>query len=401
MSSVFSDNEASCSAEEEAAPSQHPTFGYEASRSYVGEPMDPLDQLFPSDEGSGQYIFPINAILDHRYQILSLIGRGTFCLVWAAFDHVLLENVAIKCLKRSHDGMFEDEYMINRHLTNHMGWNAKVIRLRRRFYHLDHPCMVFELVSQNILSILHFFDDPLVPVPQNLIKKIVRDTLEGLDFMHKQGVVHTDLKPENVLASRPLFPYGPFRGDEQAQVFDPLEDDPNEVDFKLGDIGNSCFIGIPSNDLIQTRQYRSPEVLLGLPYDTSADVWSLACMTVEFATRGHLFDPEIGDDETETSGNKTLLDSIHLSMIEQVIGQIPSDWARQGKEYDSLFVDGELIKKSEEQMPSVVELLKKRGMPPNEAAELAEFLAPMLSIIPGQRPTAEELLLSPWLRQSS
>jgi serine/threonine protein kinase len=401
MSVGFSDDDTTGSAEEEDAPSRQPTFGYEASRSYVGKPMDPLDQLFPSDEEAGQYIFPINAVIDHRYQILSLIGRGTFCLVWAAYDHVMQENVAIKCLKPSHDGMFEDEYMINRHLTNHMGANAKVIRLRRRFYHLDHPCMVFELVSQNILSLLHFFDAPLVPVPLNLIKKIVRDTLEGLDFMHKHGVIHTDLKPENVLASRPLFPYGLFRGDEQARVFDPLEDDPNEVDFKLGDIGNSCFIGMPSNDLIQTRQYRSPEVLLGLPYDASADIWSLACMTVEFATRGHLFDPEMGDDDTETSGNKVMLDAIHLSMIEQVIGHIPGDWARQGKEYESLFADGELIRRCEDPLPSVADLLQKRGMTQDDAAELADFLTPMLSIIPGQRPGAEELLQSPWLRQSS
>jgi serine/threonine protein kinase len=178
-----------------------------------------------------------------------------------------MENVAIKCLKRSHNRMFEDEYMMNRHLTNHIGRNARIVRLGRCFYHLDYPWMVSELVSQNILSLLNLFDAPLVPVPLNLIKKIVKDTLEGLDFMHKRGVVHTDLKTENIVASRPLFPYGPFRGDEQAHVFDPLEDDPNKVDFKLCNTGNSCFIGMPSNEFIQTRQYRSPEVLLGLPYD--------------------------------------------------------------------------------------------------------------------------------------
>jgi serine/threonine protein kinase len=288
MSRDSSDVGLSSRDEEEASQAKQPTFGHEVNRSYGGDAMDRLDQLHPSDEEAGQLIFPIHAVIDHRCQIRSLVGRGTFCLVWVAYDHVLMENVAIKCLKGSHAGTFEDEYMINRHLTDRMGPNAKVIRFRRCFFHLEHRCMVFELVSHNILSLLNFFDTPLVPVPLNLIKKIVRDTLEGLEFMHRQGVIHTDLKPENVLASRPLFPYEPFRGDEQARVFDPLGDDPNEIDFKLGDIGNSCFVGLPSNDLIQTRQYRSPEVLLGLPYDTSADIWSLACMTVEFATRKHL-----------------------------------------------------------------------------------------------------------------
>jgi serine/threonine protein kinase len=129
--------------------------------------------------------------------------------------------------------------------------------------------MIFDLVSQNILRLLNFFNTPLVPIPLNLIKKIVRDMPEGLEFMHGQGVIHTDLKLENVLASRPLFPYEPFRGGEHARIFDPLENDSNDVRFKLGNIGNSCFIGLPSNDLIQTQQYRSPEVLL---YDPSADV---------------------------------------------------------------------------------------------------------------------------------
>jgi serine/threonine protein kinase len=390
----------SSSEEEEDSEAKQPAFGHEVNRSYAGDPMDHLDQLLPSDEEGGQLIFRIHSVVDHRYQIRSLIGRGTFSLVWVAYDHVMLENVAIKCLKRSHDSMFEDEYMINRYLTDRMGPNAKVIRFRRCFCYLDHCCMVFELVSQNILSLLNFFDTPLVPIPLNLIKKIVKGTLEGLDFMHKQGVIHTDLKPENVLASRPLFPYEPFRGDEQARVFDPLEDDPNEIDFKLGDIGNSCFIGLPSNNLIQTRQYRSPEVLLGLPYDASADIWSLACMTVEFATRKHLFDPEIGDDESETSTNKSSIDAIHLSMIELVIGPIPNDWARQGLEYEALYADGELMKRHEDQLPSVYEKLQKHGLSAREAAELADFLGPMLSVIPAQRPSAEELLQSPWLRQS-
>jgi serine/threonine protein kinase len=87
-------------------------------------------------------------------------------------------------------------------------------------------------------------------------------------------------------------------------------------------------------------------------------------------------------------------------MIEQVIGPIPDDWARQGLEYDALYADGELIRRYDDQLPSVYEKLEKHGLPARDAAELADFIAPMLSIIPAQRPSAEELLQSPWLRQS-
>jgi serine/threonine protein kinase len=301
--------------------------------------------------------------------------------------------------------MFEDESMINRHLTNHITSEAKIVQFHRYFYHHDHACMVFELASQNVLTLLNYFDDPLLGVPLNLIKKVVRDTLEGLAFMHSQGVIHTDLKPENVLSSRPLFPYGQFPGDEQALVFDPIDDDPNTITFKLSDIGNSCFVGFPNNSLIQTRQYRSPEVLLGLPYDTSADIWSLACMTFEFATGGHLFDPDLNaDGEDNTSGssdNKVLVDALHLSMIEQVMGTIPEDWARQGSEWATLYHNGELVKRCEDELPGVFDQLVKHRIPEREATELADFLAPMLSIVPAQRPSAAEMLGSPWLRFTS
>jgi serine/threonine protein kinase len=309
----------------------------------------------------------------------------------------LLDHVAIKVLKKNQEAVFEDEFMINRHLTLHMPPNAKIIALRRAFYHGDNACLVFELAAHNILELLHFFDDPLVGIPFNLLRKIVRDTLEGLSYMHEQNVIHTDIKPENIFATRPLFPHGPFPGRPQ-RVFDPLDDDPGTIDFKIGDIGNSCFLGFPNNSLIQTRQYRSPEVLLGLPYDASADIWSLACMTYEFAVRSHLFDPRLDEDAaSQDSENKAVIDALHLSMIEKVIGPIPEDWARLGQDYDALYQNGELVRACTEELPSLFDLLRKHGVPSDDAGKLAEFLTPMLAIIPAQRPTAQELLTSPWL----
>jgi serine/threonine protein kinase len=402
MSVQSSSTAGSAVEEEDGTSSRELYFGHEFGRRYTGRAMDSLDRILPSDGDDGHCVFPIGFVVDHRYQIRSLIGRGTFCLVWIAFDHVMQENVAIKALKSSQNEMFEDESMINRHLTNHVTPDAKIVQFRRYFYHLDHACMVFELASHNVLTLLNYFDDPLVGIPRNLLKKVVRDTLEGLAFMHRNGVIHTDLKPENVLASRPLFPYGAFPGDEGAQVFDPVDDDPSTIAFKLSDIGNSCFVGFPSNSLIQTRQYRSPEVLLGLPYDTSADIWSLACMTFEFATGDHLFDPELdtdGEDDTSNcSDNKMLVDALHLAMFEQVIGPIPEDWARQGSEWTTLYRNGELLKRCEEELPPVFDQLVKHRIPEREATELADFLAPMLSIVPAQRPSAAEMLDSPWLR---
>ena len=70
--------------------------------------------------------------------------------------------------------------------------------------------------------------------------------------------------------------------------------------------------------VLQTRQYRSPEVILGAKYSTPCDMWSMACMVFELVTGDLLFDPRAGDnyDRDEVSGCCVL----------------PSQWARDGEE---------------------------------------------------------------------
>ena len=389
--------------EEEDEQDSYYFFGIEPNRTYSGQQMEELDKLFDTDKEEGQLILKPDMVLSHRYQIKTMIGRGTFCLVWLAYDYLRCENVAIKVLKKcddsvGDDGQFEDEFVMNQYLSTVDEEECQnITRFYDVFYFEGHCCLVFELVSQNILTFINYFDYTFVRIPLPLVKKIVIDTLKGLNYMHKHGTIHTDLKPENVFAVRPIFPYEPFSEDDTREVFNCLEDDPSTISFKLGDFGNSCFDDGMLNELIQTRQYRSPEVLLGIDYNSSADIWSLACMTFELATRHHLFDPVIGDIE-EDNDNKEMFDAVHLSMIEMVMGPIPRDWARNGKCYTKLYNSrGDLKYKYEKRMGPVYDLLVKHGLSQQDAQELSDFLQPMLAIIPRQRPSAAELLDSPWL----
>ncbi|MED6245284.1 hypothetical protein ATANTOWER_001264, partial [Ataeniobius toweri] len=69
-----------------------------------------------------------------------------------------------------------------------------------------------------------------------------------------------------------------------------------KIKVKIADLGNACWVHKHFTEDIQTRQYRSLEVLIGAGYSTPADIWSTACMAFELATGDYLFEPHSGED---------------------------------------------------------------------------------------------------------
>lgn len=61
-----------------------------------------------------------------------------------------------------------------------------------------------------------------------------------------------------------------------------MEDNGESIKIKIADLGNACWVDHHFTEDIQTRQYRSPEVILGAKWDCGADIWSLACMVSKF-----------------------------------------------------------------------------------------------------------------------
>lgn len=165
---------------------------------------------------------------------------------------------------------------------------------------------------------------------------------------------------------------------------------------KICDMGNACYIEKHYSDIIQTREYRSPEVILGGDYDESADIWSLACMLFELATGDYLFDPKKGKTFRKNDD--------HLALITELIGKCTqSNWLEtQPKVWKFFTKKGHNlinIKKIHE-WPLYNVLLEKYRLRESEARPLSDFLRCMLRWKPKDRLSARELLDHPWLRQS-
>ncbi|XP_044598135.1 SRSF protein kinase 3 isoform X1 [Cotesia glomerata] len=183
---------------------------------------------------------------------------------------------------------------------------------------------------------------------------------------------------------------GTSTGDNNAPLDPALVD--CEVEVKIADLGNACWVDKKFTEDIQTRQYRSLEVLLGAGYSTSADIWSTACMAFELATGDYLFEPHSGADYSR--------DEDHLAHIIELLGEIPRRIALSGK-YSKAFFNkkGELKHITGLKPWGLYEVLtEKYDWSPSEAREFADFLIPMLDFDPDNRNTAAECLKHPWLQ---
>ncbi|XP_033942509.1 SRSF protein kinase 1a isoform X2 [Pseudochaenichthys georgianus] len=170
---------------------------------------------------------------------------------------------------------------------------------------------------------------------------------------------------------------------------EPLNSD--KIKVKIADLGNACWVHKHFTEDIQTRQYRSLEVLIGAGYSTPADVWSTACMAFELATGDYLFEPHSGEDYSR--------DEDHIALIIELLGTVPRKLIMSGKYSKDFFTKKGDLKHITKLKPwGLMEVLVDKYEWPREEAEcFTDFLLPMLDLIPEKRATAAECLRHPWL----
>jgi serine/threonine-protein kinase SRPK3 len=167
--------------------------------------------------------------------------------------------------------------------------------------------------------------------------------------------------------------------------------------FKIADFGNACWVKKHFTDDIQTRQYRSPEVITGASYSTAADIWSLACVFFELATGEYLFDPK----KKDYGSLRYTRDEDHLAQMIELLGDMPRHLQSKGKFVHKFFnKNGELTNIKELKYWDLESVLKAKYLfEPEDARLFASFLLPMLQFDPAKRATAKQCLQHEFLNE--
>ncbi|OAA35171.1 serine/threonine-protein kinase SRPK2 [Metarhizium rileyi] len=439
---------------------------------------------------------------DGKYTVVRKLGWGHFSTVWLSRDNTNGKHVALKVVRSAAhytETAIDEIKLLNRIVQarpDHPG-RKHVVSLLDSFDHKGphgtHVCMVFEVLGENLLGLIKKWNHRGIPMP--LVKQITKQVLMGLDYLHREcGIIHTDLKPENVLieigdveqivkrvvknepaekennrngrrrrrtlitGSQPLpsplnttfnhsnlFPGGaaPSVGSvldqaankntesstnsseesqkQREKTADILTrevsgisldkasgpsastgekrkaDDAHALDVisvKIADLGNACWVNHHFTNDIQTRQYRSPEVILGAKWGASTDVWSMAAMVFELITGDYLFDPQ--------SGTKYGKDDDHIAQIIELLGPFPRSLCLSGKWSQEIFNrKGELRNIHRLRHWALPDVLREKyHFKEEEAKRIAAFLVPMLELIPEKRANAGGMAGHNWLEDT-
>ncbi|XP_008297428.1 SRSF protein kinase 1b [Stegastes partitus] len=183
-----------------------------------------------------------------------------------------------------------------------------------------------------------------------------------------------------------------LNGASGSMLVNPLEPlNADKLQVKIADLGNACWVHKHFTDDIQTRQYRSLEVLMGAGYSTPADIWSTACMAFELATGDYLFEPHSGEDYSR--------DEDHIALIIELLGKVPRKLIIAGKYSKEFFTKkGDLRHITKLKPWGLFDVLvEKYEWSKEEAHSFSSFLLPMLDLVPDRRATAAQCLSHPWL----
>ncbi|KAB1995806.1 hypothetical protein ES319_D13G186200v1 [Gossypium barbadense] len=203
----------------------------------------------------------INLETQRRYIVKDVLGHGTFGQVAKCWVPETSSFVAVKIIKNQpayyQQALVEVSILTTINKKYDPEDKHHIVRIYDYFVYQRHLCICFELLDTNLYELIkiNHFRGLSLSIVQLFSKQILR----GLALLKDAGIIHCDLKPENILLCTSVKP----------------------AEIKIIDFGSACMEDRSVYSYIQSRYYRSPEVLLGYQYTTAIDMWSFGCIVAE------------------------------------------------------------------------------------------------------------------------
>lgn len=246
-------------------------------------------------------LLPIKTVIGCRYEVQEERGAGAYGCVYACLDHTpnrsgdplwVKKMVAVKVFKNSDFFRLSARNEVNFLKLLTCVKVEGVINLLDHFVHdvenQSYSCIVTELCETSLYDQLQTTFK--TGFPMQMVRNFGKQILLAITQLHANGVVHSDLKPDNI----------GLIGEN----------------IKLLDFG-SCKLLSKKYLYAQTLRYRAPEVLLGLPSSSPIDLWAIGCTLVELFTGKCLFRSEVKSvDEKRRNADQ-------LFKIMKTLGPVP------------------------------------------------------------------------------
>ena len=262
---------------------------------------------------SGRKVYRVrgsNFEVDDCYSVTSVIGHGSYGIVVSALHEPSGNEVAIKKIGRVFDDLIDGrriwrEVLVLRLLKKFGCRNA--LRLHRVLEPRE-PIETFRdlyIVTDLYHTDLYILIRQKPPISISCLRNIAAQTLRCLADMHALGIIHRDIKPNNILLTEL----------EEASV----------CDFGLARGGiTDLEAPLDLTDYVVTRWYRPPELLLMSKYNVSIDVWATGCVMAEFLLQRPLFP---GRDYLHQL--QLVIASVHISTMDFVTNRTAATFLQE------------------------------------------------------------------------
>jgi len=227
-------------------------------------------QNFGFDDERGDYNILKGDHISYRYEIFQILGKGSFGQVCKCYDHKEKKYLALKIIrnkKRFHYQAAIEVKILDHIRTQDNDGVYPLVQMQNYFVFRKHLCITFDLLSINLYEFIK--NNDFKGISPGLIRRFAVQILQGLKFLRREKIIHCDLKPENILLTHP-----------------------HKSAIQIIDFGSSCFEEEKVYTYIQSRFYRAPEIILGIPYKTQIDMWSFGCILAELYTGYPVFPGE-------------------------------------------------------------------------------------------------------------